>query len=386
MQPTWHAPRHLSHHNIIVTASPLLQTGGPRTYAHDEWIGDLVALRAQNVRTFVRKPPAACLAALVFGNDAGLVSEQASALATAFAARETPPGEIIRIEDADLEGDPDKLTVELQTLPMFGGGKVIRTTLSRRVTGAMLKGMFASGPPAAHLVVEGGNLKPTDAARKLFEGAAWAAAVPCYADTTRDLDGIVSEMLGAAGLKIEQDAREVLLSRLGADRALSRGEIEKLTLYAAGQDTIRIEDVSAVVGDASEYVMDKIANAAATGQSAAALRDFDRACAGGDTPQTLLLALQRHFLRLHRLRATVESGKSMDEAMRSLRPPVHMKQRETLAAQCQAWPLPRLSAALQRISSTIKATRLNSGIEGPLAERLIIDLAQAVRQNLRKRA
>ena len=51
-----------------------------------------------------------------------------------MAARENPPGEIIRIEDGDLEDDPDRLAVELQTMPMFGGRKVVRTTTSRRIT------------------------------------------------------------------------------------------------------------------------------------------------------------------------------------------------------------------------------------------------------------
>ena len=70
-------------------------------------------------------------------------------------------------------------------------------------------------------------------------------------------------MLGAAGLTITPEARELLLSRLGADRALSRSEIEKLALYAGGKGTIEIDDVEAVVGDASELAIDTMIMAAA---------------------------------------------------------------------------------------------------------------------------
>jgi DNA polymerase III subunit delta len=344
----------------------------------------LVAIRPAGAEKFAQKPNADCLAALVFGADAGLISERAKQIAHAFAAREAAPSEIIRIEDADLEGDPDRLIVELQTQPMFGGGKVVRTTLSRRVTSASLKQILEAGPPAAHLVVEGGNLKPSDAARKLFEAASWAAAIPCYADSNRDLAALATDMTRDAGMRLAPDAQVLLLERLGADRALSRGEIEKLILYAQGRTEITIDDVAAVVGDASDFMMDQIISAAASGKGAIAVRDFDRACAAGDSPQTLLLASQRYFLRLHALRAAVESGKSMDEAMRSLRPPVHFKQKDVMAVQCQAWPLGRLSAALARISLAIKNSRLKADIEEPIAERLLIDLATAARQSQRR--
>lgn len=343
----------------------------------------MVAIRPASAAAFSEKPSKDCLAVLVFGLDNGLISERARQIANAFAHRENPPGEIIRIEDPDLDNDPDRLVVELQTQPMFGGGKVIRTSLSRKINTAALKQIFETGAPAAHLVIEGGNLKPSDATRKLFEATAWAAALPCYADTEQDLASLASGMMKDAGVRMSPDARSVLLERLGADRALSRGEIEKLILYAQGRDEITADDVIAVVGDASDLMMDQIVIAAASGNGAGALRDFDRAYAAGESPQTLLLAMQRYFLRLHRLRSALEAGKSMDDALRGLRPPVHFKQKGVIATQCQAWPLQRLTAAVARIASIIKTSRLSSDIEAPLAERLLIDLATAARQGRR---
>ena len=343
----------------------------------------LVAIRAGNAAKFVDAPPATCQAVLVYGTDAGLVSERARLIAGAFANREQPAGEIIRVEDPDLEADPDRFLVELQTVPMFGGSKVVRSTLSRRVTGAALKPVFEAGPPAALLVVEGGNLKPSDAARKLFESSPWAAAVPCFADSERDLSALADEMVRDAGLSFEADARALLIDRLGADRALSRGEIEKLILFCAGRTTIAPDDVLAVVGDASDFMMDEIVSAAAQGDGGSALRDFDRATAAGDSAQTILLAMQRYFLRLHRLRCAVDGGKSLDDAMRGLRPPVHFKQKDALGAQCRHWTAARLAGAVARISAAVKASRLNSDLETPLAERLLVDIAASARQSKR---
>lgn len=343
----------------------------------------MVAIKAQQAQSFVNAPDKAVVAVLVHGPDTGLVSERARLAAAALAKRDGEDGEIIRIEEPDLDGDPDRLIVELQTMPMFGGGKVVRTSAGRKINAALFKDLFAAGAPAAGLVCEAGNLKASDALRKLFESTAWAAAVPCYADGDGDLAGLVRDMTAAAGLRIDRDASDVLVERLGADRALSRGEIEKLILYCAGRDSIGVEDVEAIVGDATDTGLEYIAIAAASGEPDTVVAEFDRAVAAGENPQAVILVAQRYFQRLHRVRASIDAGKSVDEAIRALRPPLHFKLRDAVAAQCRLWPTARLGEALQRINETAQQARLNSARDAILAERVLFNLAAHIAQRRR---
>ena len=168
----------------------------------------------------------------------------------------------------------------------------------------------------------------------------------------------------------------MLVSRLGADRAMSRGEVEKLALYAHGKSEITVDDVDLVVGDASEQVLDKIVNAAAVGDSGRAVIECDRAVSAGESPQTIILAIQRHFLRLHRVRAQLDQGRSLDDVMRTMRPPLHFKQKDQFGAQLRLWSADRLSRALTGIAAAAKAARLTSALEQPLAERLLLDLSR----------
>ena len=59
----------------------------------------------------------------------------------------------------------------------------------------------------------------------------------------------------------------MLQSRLGADRALSRAEIEKLALYCLGRRAVTLEDVESIVGDAADLALERIAEAAAEGRT-----------------------------------------------------------------------------------------------------------------------
>jgi DNA polymerase-3 subunit delta len=74
------------------------------------------------------------------------------------------------------------------------------------------------------------------------------------------------------------------------------------------------------------------------------------------------------------MRSALDAGGSMEDIVRSMRPPVHFKQREALEQQCRSWSLSRLVAALARIAEAVKAARLNSALEGTLAENLLLDL------------
>jgi DNA polymerase-3 subunit delta len=300
-------------------------------------------------------------------------------LAKAFAERSSPPGEILRIDDSDLDGDPDRLAIELRTMPMFGGRKIVRAAAGRRVTAAALKGLIEEGGLEGMLIVEGGNLKPDDAMRALFEKSAHAAAVACYADGTRDLEALVRDVLKEARLAIAPEALEALLARLGADRVLSRSEIEKLALFARGKTTIDVSDVEAVVGDVSELALESVYFAAASGEAARAVAECSRAVSSGESPQAIIAATQRHFQRLHRIRTAIERGQTLDDALRQLRPPLHFKQKDAVTAQCRTWTSERLADATSRIAEAAKAARLSSSLEGPLTERLLLNLAKLAR-------
>jgi DNA polymerase-3 subunit delta len=337
----------------------------------------MVAVKSYQADAFLKAVEKVPSAVLIYGTDAGLVGERAGALARRLAARHE--GEILRLDDADLEADPDRIGVEMLTRPMFGGRKIVRAATGRRINAGSLKGIVEMGRLEGFLIVEAGSLRRGDALLTLFESAAGAAAVACYPDEPRDLDTMVGEVLAAARMDISPEARRVLIARLGADRALSRAEVEKLALYARGKARIEEVDVEAAVGDAAETALDRVAFAASAGRGGEAVRECERCVTSGESAQGVILALQRHFLRLHRLRSGLDEGRSLEELMRALKPQPNFRQKAAIEQQTRAWSLPRLNAALARIGDAAKAARLNGALEETLAEALVMEVGSLAR-------
>src|SRR5439155_1692299 len=127
--------------------------------------------------------------------------------------------------------------------------------------------MVAAASPDCPVVIEAGDLRKNAPLRAVCERAKNAAALPCYPDEQRDLARLIDDELGFAGLTIAPDARAALVPLLGGDRLASRSELRKLALYAHGKNRVELDDVLAVVADASALALDAAIDAAFAGRT-----------------------------------------------------------------------------------------------------------------------
>lgn len=335
----------------------------------------MVDVKTRDADRFVKAPPRGVVAFLFYGTDPGLVTERGERLARLLAGDKAVSGEILRLDESDLSGAPDRLAIELRTIPMFAGRPIVRLAAPSLSRPEPVIELIDGEPLAGVLIVEAGNLKPDSKLRKAFAEAPSAAAIACYGDDGEALGRVVSELFGVEKIVLSPPARAHLLELLGADRALSRSEIEKLALYVGPGGEATIEDIDAIVGDASGLVIDDLVMATTAGESAVALRLSTKLVDAGESPQLVVLMLLRHLLRLHQLRSTVDSGTPFDMAMRGLRPPPHFRFHAALQRQTSAWTIDMLARAIQRAQIASRCARLDYELEGVHAERLIIDTA-----------
>src|ERR1700691_4479154 len=206
----------------------------------------MVAIKAADVDSFVARPDPARPVVLVFGPDAGLVSERVNALVKASVDDANDPFALARLEAEDLSAEPSRLVEEAQTIPLFGGRRAGWGKAGSRNIAPAVEALLALRTIECRVVIEAGDLRRNAPLRSLCEKAKNAAALPCYADNERDRERLIDNEMRAAGLSLKSDARALLIPLLGGDRAASRNEIRKLALYAQGRGEVGVEDIAAV--------------------------------------------------------------------------------------------------------------------------------------------
>lgn len=320
----------------------------------------MTALKAPQIDAFLRRPDSDARLVVIYGPDAGLVSERARALQKVCGADLEDPFSVVRLDGDELGGDPGRLVDEATTVALFGGQRLIR--VRRAESAAIAKAAAALLDMAtldAFVILEAGDLKKTNPVRKLAEAHPLARALPCYADTAQSIDDLIATVMRAANLTLEPDAAQRLASQLGANRLISRGELDKLVLYAGDESrTITWQMVEAVVGDESALQMDQLLDASGLGDMDAVDHTLRRFELSGMAAATLLTMATRHFQSLHRACADRDaSGRSAQQIVDTMRPAVFFQRKAKMQKQLSLWTVKGLDRALERLDEAILTSR-----------------------------
>ena len=309
-------------------------------------------IKSHEADRYAAHPPVGLVAALLFGPDSGLVRERAETMAKTVCPNLNDAFQVSELDEAALSADPARLADEAAAISMLGGRRVVRVRGAGNGLAKLFDAFLSAPAGDALIVVEAGDLAKGSALRKVFEEAKNAAALPCYADSARDLAQVVRDAMKGFGLSIAQDAVEEAVSRLGSDRGITRRELEKLALYAHDQGKVTAADVRAVMGDEADVRAEEVCDAAGEGNWPKLDLSLARLWAEETSPIALIRIALGHFQRLATVKALALRGEPMEGAIKKLRPPVHFSREASFRSQAGRWDEARLLAALDLLLET----------------------------------
>jgi DNA polymerase III subunit delta len=340
----------------------------------------MVALKGAEVERFITRPDPARPIVLVFGPDAGLVRERAEALVRASVDDPKDPFQLARLEGDDLASEPTRLVEEANTIPLFGGRRAVWVRAGGRNFAPAVEALLATPSPDCRVVIEAGDLKRSAPLRAVCERAKNAAALPCYTDDEKSLVRLIDDEMRAAGLSISPEARAALVPLLGGDRLASRHEVHKLALFARGKARVELDDVMAVVADASTIALDALIDAAFAGRTGELEVQFGKARTAGTAPGTMLSAALRQVAQLHRAMLSVEDGASPSDAAGGIQPFLHFSRRAAVEAALKIWTSARLERAMAQLAEATLEARRQTAMADTIAQRTLLALAVNARR------
>ena len=324
----------------------------------------------RRIEAFVDHPGGARVV-LFHGDDEGLIREYAQRLVRAVAGTIDDP---FRVSEVDRDGFAS-LSAEVSAMSMTGGRRVVRVReATDAATAAVQKVLDGSGP--ALLVLEGSGLGGKSRLKTLLDRSADAGTVACYPMDSRAVAQLARSTLAQDKITVDQDALEWLSGQLGADRAVTRAEVEKLALYADVGGTVDMMAARSCIGDLSGLSLEDALYAATDGDVAAADRALELALAEGATPVGVVRAGLMHMQRFLRARAGMEGGLSSEAAVKALRPPVFFRREPVFVRSLRVWSLVALEQAARRLWDAEQGCK-RTGVDGEtLCRNAVIGLAQ----------
>lgn len=341
-------------------------------------------IAAGQIKATLKNPDPKFMAWLTYGPDEGKIREYALQLAQSVLQGDKDPLRQADFLGKDIKAEPAKFFDEAGAISMFGGRRVIRIRQGKDEITDILKDFLEQPIGDAFIIVEAGDLKPSSKLRKLFESQKNAAAIPCYLDEARDIAQMADEIMHQYGISIEANAKKELLSRLGSDHSLSRGEIEKLCLYK-GEGQIKLEDVEFALGDSAQTSLHAVIMAAASGQIEPLEIEIRRLWHENISPITLLRVTNSHFLQLQQMASFVQQGMSPQQAVEQFKPPIFFKVKPAFIQQVFLWNIPRIKRALDILAKAEEQCKFSANLAPALAYDALIRLAAAARRQSKTR-
>ncbi len=349
----------------------------------------MVSRKAHEVDSWLKSPDMGIPAILIYGPDNGLVTERANDFAKSTGLPLDNVFSVTRLSGDDLSGDPGRLIDEARTVPMFAGKRLvwIRGVPAAGPLVDAIADLLNDPPSETWVLIEAGDLKKTAKLRGQFEKSPRGMALPCYSDNARDVDRLIDEELTAASMTIGIEARQALKRLLGGDRLATRGELQKLVLYAHGASTIEFSDVIASVGDASALGQDDIVDAMLQGNPAGMDSAYSRLVATGSPPFLSLAAAMRQFQQILLLRSEVETnGKSAASVVASSRPPIFFARKAMVEKAVAALDIGFVNRALERLHQATLKSRQNPELAGSVVRQALLALTLETNVGLRKQS
>ena len=327
-------------------------------------------LDARRLPAFL-KDPGSCRVVLLHGEDAGLIRDRADTLVRLVAGGLDDPFLV-----ADLTRETaDRLGEEAASMSLTGGRRVVRVRDVTDTATDRVKAVLAANT-AALVILEAPGLASRSRLKTLLEAATDGAAIACYPEEGRDLEQTIRTTLAELNVTADNEALSWLSGQLGADRASTRREIEKLALYAGPGGRVDLDAAMACVGDLAGLSLDDALFAATEGDVATADRALEVAMAEGAAPVGVLRAAM-HLQRLHRVRLQMdETGASAGDAARTARPPVFFKRSAAFSRALTLWPSAALTGALAFLSEAERACKRTGAPDDTLSRNAVLTLAR----------
>jgi DNA polymerase-3 subunit delta len=325
-------------------------------------------LDAARVDGFLKNPGAACVV-LIYGPDAGLVSERAVTLVKSVIGG---TDDVFRYAEIS---DPGRLLEEATAASLMGGKRAVRLRDAGESAVKPLEALLKN-PGDAIVILEAGDLTPKSKLRALVEKSPAAAAIACYAIDAARRPRVITERLREAGVGIDADAANWAAGNIGGEEGAIRQAVEILHLYAGPGGRLALADVMAALADGGDSSVQDSVDATLTGDPSAADWAVSLAYEEGVSPVAIIRVLLGELMRL---RVAASSGLAPGEAVAAIRPPVFFRRVPVVTKALSLWNAAALTEAIKAALTAEAACKSTHTPDQAYCRQMILGLASRAR-------
>lgn len=301
------------------------------------------------LESFCKNPNPEIKCVILFGSNEGTIALLQKKCAEAVCGDVQDAFRYAALEMSEISKDGQEIYAEYYAQSLMGGRRAVVVKNADNNLAAVLKNLIPDAKSDNLLIVCSSSLNTKSSLITWAKDRADVIIVGCYDDREENIAESAAALLRAQGLTFDTAALQVLCSRLSPDRKVNQGEIEKLAMYLGERKNVTIADVKAAVSDVAGANYEDFCYYVAGGEVLKSCAMFERLLKEGEEPAVIIRQLTYHFNKLLGCAALLEQGKSVEDAVKSLRPPLMFYRKNSFMQQLRIWTRERLLGALSML-------------------------------------
>ena len=289
---------------------------------------------------------------ILFGTNEGAIVDLQKKCAEAVCGSTQDAFNYVQLNMEDISKDGGEIYAEFCAQSLMGGRRAIVVKNADNNLASLLKNMLPETTSENLLILSSLSLNTRSSIITWAKDREDVIICGCYEDREEDLGTVAQNMLREKGLSADVATLQLLCSRLSPDRKLSQSEIDKLAVYMGDRTNVTTEDIKAVVSDVAGANVEDLCYFVAEGLVKKACNMYERLLKEGQEPSTLIRQIAYHYAKLLQCVAQIESGKTIDEAISSIRPPLMFYRKASFKRQMQIWNKDRLLRIMKALYDT----------------------------------
>lgn len=251
----------------------------------------------------------------------------------------------------------------LATPDLFAGPSLVLIKNASDKLVPFIKEILENKSPTCPCIIKSAAyLRPSSKLRKLFEDHEDLAAIPCYALSIKEIEIQIQGILASHQKKISPSLLENLAYLFQDHMFMMKQELEKLVLYIGPRDAIEEQDVRLGLSGLISSSADTLTSSFLDRNPGMFSKNLRAQLAEEGTPIGILRKLSMHLIRLHEAHTLLNSGKSLDLIMRSLKPAVFFTEKPQLQRHLNLWSTPMLQKTITNLLLLEVECKLNSSL------------------------
>ncbi len=309
---------------------------------------------------------------LIYGPNEGLVRENIDIVYQNFS--DGNDCEKINLIGKQIDEDISVLNNELSSISMFCSKKFILLESVKDKHKDVLENIINKNFINVCMVIKLDNLSKSSKIRKLYEASKFHYSLACYEDDLKSLSSLIEKFQKENDILFNTEVKNYLKQILSNDRSVIKNELEKILLASNGHE-VSLDKIKLILDDNISTNLQKVNTSIMFGKTKDSSRFLARLFSEGIAPIVILKSLGNYLNRIRKTQIELRKGKSFEEAINVLKPPVFWKEKSDFQRHCSQWPPDIIENKISELLNTEMKCMKNASIAKEHCEMTILGIA-----------